>query len=172
MAWGALRGRMARSMAKPRSLTRHKGRRASAPFLSLPSNILHSEEWAALTPFEVKLLIDLGAQYNGRNNGNLCAAWTLMKPRGWRSPGTLSKALRGLQANGFIELTRQGGLHQCSLYALTWRGIDDCDGKHDANAWPVPTNRWKRENRLASREAYHGSRVAYLPTGNQAEKAA
>lgn len=159
-------------MAKGKSLLRLKGRRTTAPFLSLPSNVLQSEEWAALTPFEVKMLIDLGAQYNGRNNGNLCAAWTVMKPRGWRSPGTLSKALRGLVANGFVELTRQGGLHQCSLYALTWRGIDECDGKHDAKVSPVPTNLWKHENRIASRVAYHGSRVAYLPGRKQAKKAA
>ncbi|WP_273454942.1 hypothetical protein [Nevskia ramosa] len=132
-------------MAKRSSLSRLKGRRTTAPFLSLPSNILQSEEWAALTSFEVKMLVDLGAQYNGSNNGDLCAPWALMKARGWRSPGTLSKALRGLQAAGFIELTRQGGLHQCSLYALSWRGVDECKGKHDAKVSPVPSNTWKRQ---------------------------
>ncbi len=133
-------------MPKSKSWSRSKNRRASAPFLSLPSHILQSNEWAALTSFEVKVLVDLGAQYNGSNNGDLCAPWALMKTRGWRSPGTLSKALRGLLKAGFIELTRQGGLHQCSLYALTWRGIDECKGKHDAKVSAVPSNAWKREN--------------------------
>lgn len=159
-------------MAKGKSLSRLRGRRASAPFLSLPSNILRSEEWAALTPFEVKLLIDLAAQYNGKNNGDLGASWTVMKARGWRSPSTLNKALHGLVASGFIELTRQGGRHRCSLYAITWRGVDACDGKHDATANPVPSNFWKLENRSSSRVAYHCSRVVYLPSEKQAQKAA
>lgn len=68
--------------------------------------MLQSDQWASLTPYEVKLLIDLAAQYNGSNNGDLCAPMTLMRRHGWRSPATLHRARKGLVRKGFIELTR------------------------------------------------------------------
>ena len=52
-----------------------------------------------------------------------------MRQRGWRSSSTLNRARQELVYYGFIELTRQGGLGCCSLYAITWEGIDHCNGK-------------------------------------------
>ena len=71
-----------------------KTRREGGQFVALPWAILRSEEFAALSPFANKLLFDLLAQFNGGNNGDLCAAWRLMKGRGWRSKDSLWKALR------------------------------------------------------------------------------
>lgn len=155
-------------MGKRRSLARTKGRREGPRFLALAQPWLDSPQWAALTPFELKLLIDLGRQYNGRNNGDLCAAWTLMQPRGWRSPGTLSKAVHTLREKGWLELTRQGGRHLASLYALTWWGIDDCGGKLDVAANPVPSNRWK--NSSGSRVVKQCSREVYQSPAEVANK--
>jgi len=31
---------------------------------------------------------DLGRQYNGKNNGDLCATWSMMAKRGWSSRST------------------------------------------------------------------------------------
>ena len=126
-----------------RQRKRFKGRQSSSQFVALPTHMLKSEQWKSLTPFEVKLLIDLAAQYNGRNNGDLCATWKIMSRHGWNSPATLHKAIRGLIKKGFIELTRQGGKHCPSLYGLSFRGIDECMGKLDVAANPVPSNLWK-----------------------------
>jgi hypothetical protein len=57
------------------------------------------------------------------------------------------KALAELLALGFIEQTRQGGKNQCSLYAVTWLAIDECNGKLYVKPTNVASNLWKHENR-------------------------
>jgi hypothetical protein len=88
--------------------------------------------------------MDLTVQYNGKNNGDLCAAWRLMRMKGWRSKGTLSRAVKGLQESGFILLTRQGGRHKAALYAVTFRAIDECGGKLEVQPTVTALNTWKK----------------------------
>ena len=130
-------------MASKHSLRRSKGRSESGSFVALQHNILEHEQYAMLPMRAVKLLIDIYAQYRGSNNGDLCATWSMMKKRGWKSQDTLSKALSDLINRGWLVLTRQGGRHQASLYAVTFKGIDECDGKLDRAANPAPLNYWK-----------------------------
>jgi hypothetical protein len=47
---------------------------------------------------------------------------------------------------GFVIQTRLGGRNKCALFALTWFGIDECGGKLDIPATPVPPNDWLRKN--------------------------
>lgn len=126
-----------------RSRRNKTGRRVQGRFLALSGELLDSAQWANLSAFEAKLLIDIAAQYRGNNNGDLCASLTVLKKRGWKSSATLNDALKGLRTKGWIELTRQGGRHQPSLYAITWCGIDFCGGKLDVAPNPVPSMRWK-----------------------------
>lgn len=123
---------------------RVKGRRTKQPFLMLYRRVIGGPEWTYLSAHAVKLLIDLGAQYYGCNNGDLCATWTVMSLRGWRSRQTLHKALKELIAGGWIELTRQGGRNRASLYALSWLAIDECGGKLDVKATRYPTDSWRK----------------------------
>lgn len=132
--------------------------RSGHTFLGLAKDWIDSPQWAGLDSFEVKLLIDLGAQHNGHNNGDLCAAWTLMRRRGWRSTATLNKTLHSLIDKGWLLLTRQGGRHTASLYALTVWGIDPCGGKHDETPCAVPLHLWK--NRIPGRVVNQCGRVA------------
>jgi hypothetical protein len=93
---------------------------------------LDGNAFLALSPHAVKLLIDLGAQYRGDNNGDLCAAWKVMRARRWRSEATLAKAKRELIDSGLIVETRKGARpNKASLYALTWFALDHCGGKLD-----------------------------------------
>jgi hypothetical protein len=55
----------------------------------------------------------------------------------------LARRLKELVHFGLIEMTRQGGLNRCSLYALTWRPIDDCKGKLDCAATKNASGKWK-----------------------------
>lgn len=120
-----------------------KGRRSTAPFLQLPKDVLGSDAYTSLGGWEVKLLVDIASQFNGKNNGDLTAAWSVMRERGWKSPGTLNKALKALLGTGLIQETRSGGRHRCTLYAITWRGIDECKGKLDVTPTVAPSNRFK-----------------------------
>ena len=123
-------------------LEKIKGRRSSGGFLGVPSSLLQHENYIGLSSHAVKLLFDLGAQYNGGNNGDLCATWSLMRKRGWKSQDTLYKALKELLHAGFIINARQGGRHRATLYALTWKKIDEC--KLDISSTIAPPADWVR----------------------------
>lgn len=135
-----------------------KGRRDSGTFSKLIHAYFQSPEYAELSPRAVKALIDLYCQYNGFNNGDLCASWTApamgrnriwpgMRARGWRSKDLLHKALKELLDRGWIVVTRQGGMHYATLYAVSFLGIDSCGNKLDVTPNPVPSHLWKAQNR-------------------------
>lgn len=127
------------------SRTRRKsiGRAEGGGYFGQPHAVMESPNYRALSPHARMLLNDLGLQFRGTNNGDLSAAWKLMQPRGWRSRDTLGRALAELLHFGLIEKTRQGGLNHCSLFALTWRSIDECRNKLDVSTTAVPSNLWK-----------------------------
>ena len=123
-----------------------KNRRESGPFLAVPHAIIESEEYAELSAKAVKLLFDMYVQYRGNNNGDLAAAWKLMKPRGWKSRDTLDKAKNELLDSGFVMLSRQGGRNKCNLYALTFIAIDECQGKLDIKPTKIPPGTWRKNS--------------------------
>ena len=111
--------------AKSKAITR-------GGFLHLFRSLLDCDDFIALKGNTIKLLIDLASQYNGYNNGDLCATLSVMKKRGWNSNQQLSKALKELQERNLIIQTKQGGLNMGpNLYALTWQPVDECKGKLD-----------------------------------------
>lgn len=112
----------------------------------LRKDIINSEQYARLSHKAVKLLVDVLEQYNGGNNGDLCITMSVMKKKGWISSGTLHAAKDELVNKGWLELTRQGGRHKCSLYAVSFYKIDECGGKHDRRCTTTPSNSWKVEN--------------------------
>ena len=132
-----------------RSRIRYRGRRESETFIMLPKSCLEHENYISLSPYAVKLLIDLYKNYNGRNNGDFCATWSMMKERGWRSESTLNKSLKELLHYGWIICSRQGGRHKASLYAVTFRSIDECKGKLDIKETAVSPGYWKEKEKLS-----------------------
>lgn len=121
-----------------------RGKRSSKGFSMLVHEYFRSAEYARLSPRAVKALIDLYTQFRGGNNGDLCAAWTVMAPLGWTSKDQLAKAIQELLEAGWVVITRQGGRRIPTLYAVTWLGIDACDGKLDVRPNPVPLMLWRR----------------------------
>lgn len=103
-----------------------------------------SQAYIKLSAHAVKLLNDLLSQYNGSNNGDLGAAYSVMQKRGWRSKGTLNRAIKELLEAGFIEVSRQGGRHLCSLYAFTFYAVDECKGKLDIRPTTTPKSLWRK----------------------------
>jgi hypothetical protein len=71
-----------------------------------------------------------------------------MQPRGWKSKDTLNKALKELLAGDWLEVTRQGGRHKATLYAVTFYSIDECKGKLDVRATGSPRGTWKKNEPL------------------------
>jgi hypothetical protein len=147
-----------------------KKKREGGGFVPMPHVVIRSLSWSKLSPHAIKLLIDLLAQYKGDNNGDLALAWTTMVERGWKSRDTLNKARKELLDEGWIVLARQGGRHQCSLYAVTFYAIDYCKGKLEIQATASPPGCWRKNEprspfkvvtRLAgdASDEQHGPRV-------------
>lgn len=134
-----------RPIVKPLSRQKHKGRKESGTFVILPHAIQDAPNWTLASGTAIKLLLDLARQYNGYNNGNLCASIGMLRSRGWKSPEVLTWARRELLHYGFITETKIGGLGiGPTLYAITWRPIDDCKGKHQCAATTVASGEWKK----------------------------
>jgi hypothetical protein len=120
-----------------------KNRRERGGYSAMPHTVLASQRYIDLSLIAVKLLHDLHFHFRGKNNGDLSAAWTLMKPRGWKSRSSLFKARDELLQAGFIKITRMGGRRVPHLYALTYLAIDECNGKLDCASTRIPSNEWK-----------------------------
>src|SRR5260221_1413985 len=129
-------------------MTRAKGRKHGGRFAALPYEIFTSAQYATLSARAVKLLVDLMMQFQGMNNGDLAAGWSLMRERGWTSKSQLEKAQKELEVRGWITRTRQGSINAPTLYALTFRGIDYCAGKLDVATDPMPSHRWRTPDTL------------------------
>lgn len=108
---------------------RYKGNRdkcEAGAFVRLPLAVLKSRAYIEASPHARMLLLDLAMQYRGNNNGDLSAAWSFMKERGWRSKETLTTAKRQLMDLQLIVETRMGARpNKASLYALTWLALDE-----------------------------------------------
>ena len=105
----------------------------SGGFGALPRRVWEHPDYQSLPGNAVKLLMDLACQYNGRNNGDLTAAYTVLKKRGWKSQDTITKAIQQLLDARLIVRTREGRFQNPGgrphLYAISWKAIDECPGK-------------------------------------------
>lgn len=112
----------------------------------IPVALLRHPNFTRLTPAGNKLMMDLARQYSGHNNGYLCAAWSLMKENGWKSPSTLRAAMLECEHYRLIVRSRQGGRNMPTLHAFTWRRVDEKSDKHlDMRPTTSPSNAWLSE---------------------------
>jgi len=85
--------------------------------------LLDSPAYLALGYPARALYVDLRRKLLSTNNGNIDAALSTLRHRGWRSSATLTRALKELVVVGLIAQTRQGGIASmskiCSLYRFT-----------------------------------------------------
>ena len=113
---------------------RQKGRRNHRGFSMLFHDYFTSAEYAAVSPRAVKALLDIYCQFRGSNNGDLCAAWTIMSKRGWTSKDQLDKALREL-------------LEQAGSSSRAWAAIESHDCTQSRSSASIPameSSMWPR----------------------------
>lgn len=89
----------------------------------LYNSMMDSPAWRALSLADRGLYVELRRSLTSFNNGNISAAMSTMRAVGVRSPTTLAKGLRVLQAVGLIARTREGGIalgqKVCTLFRFT-----------------------------------------------------
>ena len=123
-------------------MSKRKKSRVRGGFLMLPHEVLKHPRYAGLSYAAVKLLVDIGSQYNGKNNGDLAACMSVMRPKGWTSSATLHRAKQELVQAGFIIQSRQGGMNTGpNLYALSWKPVDECLGKGGKPKHDLPVSK-------------------------------
>jgi hypothetical protein len=133
---------MSKSLVKRQRADRWNDIKGGMAFV-IPVPLIRHPNYRLVSPWAHKLLADLSTQYSGFNNGCLCAAWTLMKERGWNSRTTLAKACAELEHYRLIERTQQGGRNRPNLYAFTWRRIDRREGRPlELPPTAEPSNAW------------------------------
>ncbi|WP_147281654.1 hypothetical protein [Dyella solisilvae] len=115
--------------------------------------MLKSPNFLGLSTKAKALILDLGARFTGFNNGDLAAPWSWMQERGWRSKDTLHRAIKELLHAGMIEQTRQGGLHGPSLYAFTWRPVDECKAHPEIAPTKVASGKWRQSAEIIQVDA-------------------
>lgn len=97
-------------------------------FAGIPRAVVSGPDFMSLNGGSVKLLIEFARQINGHNNGDLTAAWSILRERGFTSKGTIERAIKELIQRGLVVNTRQGrggvdGKRLPTLYALSWLAI-------------------------------------------------
>jgi len=126
------------------------GRFGARDFNGIPRIVIHSKDYKNLPGNAVKLLMAIIHQYRGRNNGDLTAAYSVMKRWGFNSKQTLSNAINALLGAGLIVRTRTGRFMNpggvCALYALAWQPVDECPGKRlEMEATNTPPRKFSLE---------------------------
>jgi hypothetical protein len=107
-------------------------------FVPLPKNVLRSEEFAAMPTAAKALMLDLMAQYTGKNNGRLSPSYEAMRRCGWTSKGTLLRAKASLLECTFALQTRIGHPPRTAEWiGFTWWKLDyEPTMEISPRAWP------------------------------------
>ena len=145
----------------------HRRKVSSLParsFAGIPRIVMESDDFKNLSGNSVKLLLSLAYQYNGKNNGDLTTAWSVMSEKhGFKSPGVLDRAKKQLLKKNLIMQTRPGYFQnpggRCALYAVTWLSIDECKSKClEVKPTTVPPRKFSMEkNAIPNTESVQGS---------------
>jgi hypothetical protein len=90
---------------------------------------------ASLPNLAFRIMVIAAAEFNGHNNGDISLARPILAQYGIARSGAVQKAIDLLKERGLLIQTRQGGLGQCSLYALPWECLTERTSKLDR---PLP----------------------------------
>ena len=112
----------------------------------LPCEVLQSQASIDLTLGARNVLVAVAAQYRGNNNGDLVVTRTVLAQYGITSSDTIWRAETQLRQHRLLRRTRRGMKmrNTPSLYAITWRPIDKCNGKIGRLAGNVAGNEWRQ----------------------------
>lgn len=114
--------------------------------------VMSSAAYNAQPDYAKVVLFALAGQFRGGNNGNISLVMRDAKALGVPHAWKLYAGLALLKKGDLILCTRQGRLERgkklCSLYALSWRGVDipPENVTYDAGVWPcpLPTHSWAK----------------------------
>jgi len=121
----------------------------------ISEEVMGSAAYRAQPDFAKVVLFAMACRYHGHNNGNLSLPIKDARALGVAYPWKLYAGLKLLTLAQLLECTRRGRLERgtklCSLYALTWRPIDEAPDavSYDAGITKtvLPRNDWAKWER-------------------------
>ena len=138
-------------------MSRRRGRKGlqvgpGERYALLPREVGESAPYNAQTDWSRTVLFALLPQYHGHNNGLLGLTFPEAKTLGVHAQWKLYAGLKLLCQSDLIVCTRRGRLQAGeklpSLYAVTWKGIDEPkEGvvyDFGINVSPIPSHRWAK----------------------------
>lgn len=130
-------------------MTHHRaGRRKSGDrYAMVPLPVLRSTAVTTLTHAQFRVMVLLAAEYSGKNNGAVGITETQARDAGIGSDNTLYSALHELERRGLIQMTHPASRvpPRPTMYALTWRPIDDTDYSQRRVTAPHTYRDWQPE---------------------------
>lgn len=126
---------------------RHPKRRTSTGRVAvIPLAVLEHPSVTTLKHAPFRVLIFLAAAFNGHNNGALGITATQAAERGIGSKNTLYESLRELVVRGLIQETYPASRvpPRPTMYALTWRPLDDTDYSTSRTTPSHAYREWRR----------------------------
>jgi hypothetical protein len=92
-------------------------------YFQLHHYMLKCDAWKALSAPARAVYVQIGARYNGANNGKLALSVRDAASECDLANNTAARAFKELTTRGFIEETRHGGLSKKTRIASEWRLI-------------------------------------------------
>jgi hypothetical protein len=128
------------------------GTKTGDRYAQISEEVLNSAAYDAQPDFAKVVLVAMAARYQGYNNGDLSLTIKDARALGVSQKYKLYAGLSLLKQADLIECTRQGlltkGTKICSLYALTWRGMnpppDDVNYDAGISISPLPSHTWAK----------------------------
>ena len=106
-----------------------KNKRDGDRHIAFPHVVIDSPSYRGLGYAARALLLDMARQYTGSNNGRLVACNKYLKPLGWKSHDTVTRALGELKDANLLIETRMGMRpNRAAWFALGWYTLDVTDG--------------------------------------------
>jgi Helix-turn-helix domain len=98
-----------------------KKREGPDRYFQLHHYMLKTEAWRSLSAAARAVYVQLGARYNGTNNGKLACSVRDAAEECRLDKNTAMRAFKELVALGFIEETRHGSMSRKTRIASEWR---------------------------------------------------
>lgn len=118
-------------------------------FAGVPHAVMENRSYIGLSYSARALLFEIAKQYNGHNNGKLCAIPEQMIPRGFKSPNTVYKVAKELVEAELLVVSKMGlkGSRAPHFYAITWQAVDEIPKFNmEINSTRTPLRKFSLEN--------------------------
>lgn len=108
---------------KPDRTRKSRRKRGGLQHVGIERRTLKEDPWQGLSACAKIFYIHLKSRYNGGNNGKIKFPYSAMKGvRGCSTNRAISKAVKELLDEGWIEINQVGGMYRhYNLYRLTFR---------------------------------------------------